>query len=337
MARLLTDRAIGWTGLPHITREVAITLACIAAVLVFASIMVRVLKRLHPNRNDVELRLRVRTWWVIAWTFGLAILLSRGTSVTYLAFVSFLALREYLSLIPIRQSDRRVLFWAYLSIPMQYYWAYSGWYEMFVVFIPVYMFLLIPARMVSIGNTDGFLQAIGTLHWGLMMTVFSLSHTAMLLMFHVGDSPRVTPHWSSPIQTTSPGVALLVLLVLLTEFNDVAQYIWGKSLGRVRVVPTVSPGKTLGGLLGGIGSTIVLAALLGPWLTILDFTRSIIAGSIIAMSGFAGDVSISAVKRDLRIKDSGTILPGHGGILDRLDSLTYTAPLFFHFIYYCYG
>jgi phosphatidate cytidylyltransferase len=281
--------------------------------------------------------MRVRTWWVIAWTFGLAIMLSRGTSVAFLAFVSFLALKEYLSLIPTRRADRRVLFWAYLSIPIQYYWAYSGSYGMFIVFIPVYMFLLLPARMVAIGHTDGFLRATGTLHWGLMTTVFSLSHTAMLLMFNVGDSPRVAPHWSNPTQTTSPGVALLVLLVLLTQFNDVAQYIWGKSLGRIRVVPSVSPGKTLGGLLGGIGSTVVLAALLGPWLTILDLPHAILAGVIIAVSGFAGDVSISAMKRDLGIKDSGSILPGHGGILDRVDSLTYTAPLFFHFIRFCYG
>ncbi len=321
----------------HLSPEVGITLCGIAAALLIASILVRIRKRLRPDRDDTELRLRVRTWWAIAWTFGIAVLLSPGASVTFLAFVSFLALKEFLSLVPTRRADRRVLFWAYLSIPIQYYWAYTGWYGMFVVFIPVYMFLLLPARMVSIGQTDGFLRAVGTLHWGLMTTVFSLSHTAMLLMLKVGDLPRITPRSSTGAQTMAPGVGLLVLLVLLTQFNDVAQYIWGKSFGRIRVVPTVSPGKTLAGLLGGIGSTVLLAALLGPWLTILDLKRAIMAGAIIAFSGFAGDVSISALKRDLGIKDSGSILPGHGGILDRVDSLTYTAPLFFHFIYYCYG
>lgn len=324
------------TGLQHLSREVVITLCGIAAALVIASILVRLRKRLRPDRDDTELRLRVRTWWAIAWTFALAIVLSPGASVLFLAFVSFLALKEFLSLIPTRQADRRVLYWAYMSIPVQYYWAYSGWYGMFVVFIPVYMFLLLPARMVSIGQTDGFLRAVGTLHWGLMTTVYSLSHTAMLLMFKVGDSPRITAPLLSGSKSV-PGVALLVLLVLLTQFNDVAQYIWGKSFGRIRVVPTVSPGKTLAGLLGGVGTTMLLAALLGPWLTILDLKRAVIAGGIIAFSGFAGDVSISAMKRDLGIKDSGSILPGHGGILDRVDSLTYTAPLFFHFVYYCYG
>ncbi len=127
-----------------------------------------------------------------------------------------------------------------------------------------------------------------------------------------------------------------MLLILLTQGNDVAQYILGKTLGRRKVVPRVSPGKTLGGLLGGVLTTMLIACLVGPQLTFLDWKRSLLAGMIIGLGGFAGDVSISALKRDLGVKDSGTILPGHGGILDRVDSLTYTAPLFFHFVHYCY-
>ncbi|SFH95466.1 phosphatidate cytidylyltransferase [Planctomicrobium piriforme] len=337
MPQWITEWTRGWTRLEHLTPEVGITLVAIAVALVIASILTRILKRIRPERDDTELRQRVRTWWVIAWMFGAAILISPATSTIFLAFVSFLALKEYFSLIPTRRADRRVLFWAYLSIPVQYYLAYTAWYGMFVVFIPVYLFLFLPARMVAIGQTEGFLRSIGTLHWGLMTTVFSLSHTAMMLMLSVGASPRIAPEWPGNSQTTAPGVALLVLLIVLTQFNDVAQYVWGKSLGRIRVVPKVSPGKTLAGLLGGIGSTTLLAALLGPWLTILNLKMAIFAGMLIAVSGFAGDLSISALKRDLGVKDSGSILPGHGGILDRVDSLTYTAPLFFHFIYYFYG
>ena len=129
---------------------------------------------------------------------------------------------------------------------------------------------------------------------------------------------------------------MLLMLVLLTELNDIAQYIWGKSFGRRKVAPHVSPGKTWAGLLGGVATTVCLAALIGPWLTLMDLPRSVIAGLIIGVSGFFGDLSISAIKRDLKVKDSGSILPGHGGILDRIDSLTYTAPLVFHFVYYCY-
>lgn len=193
---------------------------------------------------------------------------------------------------------------------------------MFIIFIPVYMFLFLPMRMIVIGETKEFLRAVGTLHWGLMTMVFSLSHTAYLLAL---------PQEGNPI---AGGAGLILYLVFLTEFNDVAQYIWGKTMGRHKVLPTVSPNKTWEGLFGGIVTTVALAALLAPWLTPLTRIESLGAGLLIGLAGFIGDVTISALKRDLGLKDSGSLLPGHGGILDRVDSLTYTAPLFFHFVYY---
>ncbi len=129
---------------------------------------------------------------------------------------------------------------------------------------------------------------------------------------------------------------LVLYLVLLTELNDITQYIWGKSCGRHPVTPTVSPNKTWEGLLGGILTTTGLAIAIVPWLTPFDFIHALGIGLIIGCAGFIGDVTISALKRDLGVKDSGTLIPGHGGILDRIDSLTYTAPLFFHFTVYFY-
>lgn len=321
----------------HLTREVWIALGAVAALLVVATIIAVVLRRSRPEKDYSELWLRTRTWWTIAALFGLAIVLDRRASIAFLAFVSFLALKEYLSLIPTRRADRRVLFWAYLAIPFQYYLAYVEWYGMFIILIPVFLFLLLPTRMASIGDTQGFLRAIGTLHWGLMTAVFSVSHTAYLLVLRPTEWARVAPQWPDPSQTAAPGVALLILLVLLTELNDVAQYVWGKSFGRIKVVPKVSPGKTLAGLLGGVSTTVLLAGVIGPRLTILDLPHALIAGLVIGLGGFAGDLSISALKRDLGVKDSGSSLPGHGGILDRVDSLTYTAPLFFHLVYYWYA
>jgi phosphatidate cytidylyltransferase len=237
-------------------------------------------------------------------------------------FLSFLALKEYLSLIPTRRADRRVLFWTYLAILAQYYWVGIAWYGLFIIFIPVYMFLFLPIRMILIGETEGFLKAAGTLHWGLMTTVFCLSHAAYLL---------VLPEEVNP---AAGGAGLLLFLVFLTELNDILQYIWGKLLGQHKIIPKVSPNKTWEGFLGGVVTTTFVAVLLAPWLTPLNLWQSGFAGILIATAGFFGDVSISAIKRDLGIKDSGNLLPGHGGILDRVDSLTYTAPLFFHFIYY---
>lgn len=320
------ERLGAWLAglLDRIAPPVAWALAGIFALLVVATLAVWVLGRLRPQADWTELRLRIRTWWVMAGVFALALVLSRKVSLVFFAFVSFLALKEYLSLIPTRRADRIVLFWAYLTIPVQFLWIGMGWYGMFIVFIPVYAFLLLPMRMVLIGETGGFLRAAGTLHWGLMALVFGISHVAALLVL-----PIANPHGG--------GAGLVLFLVVLTQLNDVAQYLWGKSLGRHKAIPLVSPGKTVEGLLGGVATTTALAWLLAPRLTPLTPLQSLAAGLLIGIGGFVGDVVISALKRDLGIKDSGTLLPGHGGILDRIDSLSYTAPLFFHFVWYLYG
>lgn len=294
----------------------------IFVLLVAASIVVAALRRLRPHRDYAELRARVASWWIMVTVFSVAIVLSRTVSIVFLGLISFLALKEYFSLIPTRRADRRVLFWAYLSIPVQFYWVGIGWYGMFIIFVPVYMFLFLPVAMIRIGETQGFLRSAGMLHWGLMTMVFSLSHTAFLLALPDDGNPG------------AGGAGLMLFLVFLTQFNDVAQYVWGKLLGRHKAVPTVSPGKTIEGLLGGVATTVLLAWILAPWLTPLAGWQAPAAGLLIGLAGFAGDVTMSALKRDLGVKDSGSLIPGHGGILDRIDSLTFTAPLFFHFVYY---
>jgi phosphatidate cytidylyltransferase len=299
-------------------------LAGVFALLLLATLIIEILSRADPKKNYTELRQRIQSWWAIALLFSLSLLLSPGAAVMFFAFVSFLSLKEYFSLIPTRRADRRVLFWAYLGIIFQYYWIYSRWYGMFLIFIPVYMFLLLPMRMVILGEIQGFLKAVGTIHWGLMLTVFSLSHVAYLLML---------PPEGNPV---AGGAGLLLYLVFLTAMGDISQYLWGKSLGRHHVLPTVSPKKTWEGLLGGMATTLVLAVILAPWLTPFNLIHALALGLLLGLAGFIGDVTVSALKRDLGVKDSGNLLPGHGGILDRIDSLTYTAPLFFHFTVYFY-
>lgn len=306
----------------QISLQVRWTLAGVSGLLVLATIIVAALRRLQPKKDRAELVQRIRSWWVMVAVFSVAMLLSRTVSLVFFAFISFLALKEYFSLIPTRRADRRVLLWAYLAIPVQYYWISTEWYGLFIIFIPVYLFLLLPLRMMLIGETTGFLHAVGTLHWGLMVTVFNMSHMAYLL---------VLPREGNP---AGGGPALVLFLVILTQLNDVSQFVWGKLFGSHPVVPTVSPKKTYEGLLGGLATTLALAYLLAPVLTPLSPLHSLLAGLIIGLGGFIGDVTISALKRDLGVKDSGSLLPGHGGILDRVDSLTYTAPLFFHFVYY---
>lgn len=297
-------------------------LAGIFGLLVVASAMIALLGPRLEQTARAELVARIQSWWLMFFIFAVAMALSRNISLVFFGFVSFMALKEYFSLVPTRRVDRRVLFWAYLTIPAQYLLVGMAWYGMFIILIPVYAFLLLPMRMVLAGEPHHFLRAAGTMHWGLMAMVFSISHVAYLL---------VLPEQINP---GAGGAGLVLFLVFLTQFNDVAQYCWGKLLGRHKALPTVSPGKTVEGVIGGLATTTALAWLLSGWLTPLSTGQALAAGALIAMAGFIGDVTISALKRDLGVKDSGSLLPGHGGILDRIDSLIYTAPLFFHFIHY---
>jgi phosphatidate cytidylyltransferase len=300
-----------------------IVFACIFALLVAASLASIALQHRRPGSRHMELRLRIRTWWWIVGIFGIALLLHPKGAIILMALISFLAFKEFLSLSPTRRADHMVLLWAYAAIPLQYWWVWMGWYGMFIVFIPVYLFLFLPTRMVLIGDTRGFLRSAATLHWGLMTTVFSLSHLAFLI--------NLPPQEGKWLHT---GATNLLYLLLLTQLNDVAQYVWGKSLGRHKVIPKVSPNKTREGLVGGVLTTTLLSWLLAPVLTPLTAVESVWVGALIGLAGFIGDVVMSALKRDVGVKDSGTMLPGHGGILDRLDSLTYTAPIFFHVLFY---
>ena len=257
--------------------------------------------------------------------FTLCVLFNQTVAVVFLAFISYLALKEYLSLIPTRRIDRAILLFAYLAIPIQFYWAAIDWYGMFIVFVPVWMFLFFPALMAARGETQGFLRAVGTLSWGLMMTVFTLSHMAWLLGLRRSRQPgrgRARPpvlsRGAHPVQRRGA--------ILLGQALRPPQ---GHARGS-------SPKKTWEGLIGGIATTTLVAALAGPYLTPMDWRWSALAGAILGVAGFLGDITWSAVKRDLGVKDTGGLIPGHGGILDRVDSLTYAAPAFVHFVRYFY-
>ena len=274
-------------------------------------------------KKDQELIDRIYSWWIIIGFFIFGAMLDTTMAMFFFAFLSYLALKEYFTLIPTRKADRRVIFYAYLSIIPQFYFAEQQWYGMFIIWIPVFLFLLLPFRQVLTGENEGFLENTSRVQWGLMMFVFGLSHLAYMTTL-------------PPVEGASVGGKELVLyLVLLTELNDILQYLWGKSIGKIKIVPKVSPNKTVEGFLGAF-VTVTILAVLFSFLTPFTWVEALFAGMLISIAGFIGDVVISMVKRDIGVKDSGNMLPGHGGILDRVDSLTYTAPLFFHYVYYLY-
>ncbi len=305
-------------NLPH---NSLLAMLFVLMLLISASAISIALKVKNPNRDYLNLRQRIKSWWwMIALIFA-ALVMGKKSSVIFFGFLSFLALKEFCSIASLRQADRRVLFWAYLAIPVQYYFVYIGWYGMFIIFIPVYMFLFLPIRMVLIGQNQGFIKSAATIQWALMLTVFCISHIAYLLTL--------------PVKNDAAGsIGLVLFLLFITQFNDVSQYIWGKLFGKNKIIPKVSPNKTWEGFLGALFTITICSGFAAPLLTPITFELGLIFGFAISIAGFFGDVVISSVKRDLQIKDSGNLIPGHGGILDRIDSLMYTAPLFFHMIYY---
>ncbi len=287
-------------------------------VLVMAQVVVQFLKAFQPTQDLSELALRIRSWWVMVGFFFLSLMIHADIALLLFGFLSFMALKEYFSMIHTRLSDHWALLWSYLAIPVQYLLIYSQWRAMVMIFIPVYMFLFIPFRLILAGETQGIINSMARMQWGLMAFVYSISHVASLLTLPATE------------QITGGGKALVLYLVVLTQFNDVAQYCWGKLLGKTPIAPRVSPNKTWEGFIGGLLTTMVLAPLLS-FLSGFPVQYGFAAGFIIGSSGFVGDLVMSAVKRDVGVKDSSQLIPGHGGVLDRIDSLTYTAPLFFHF------
>jgi phosphatidate cytidylyltransferase len=202
--------------------------------------------------------------------------------------------------------------------------AYAGWYGAFIIFIPVVMFLLLPLRLVLKGDTTGIVKSMATLQWILMLTVFGISHIAYLLSL-----PKLEGF-------DAGGRGLMLFVVFLTEINDVMQLMWGKLFGKHKIIPKVSPNKTWEGFVGGIITTTAIGYFLA-FLTPLVGWQVIFVSFLVAIAGFFGDIVMSSIKRDIGVKDTGSAIPGHGGILDRIDSLAYTAPTFFHLVYFfCY-
>ena len=302
-------------------KEVIILIGIILGILVFATVLFFIWGKLKPTNQLKELKMRTNSWWVMASIFVLATLLHPVVSFVAFGLLSFAAMRELASISKnVRDDDRRVIIWCYIAIPIQYFFAYKGWFNIFIIFIPVIMHVWIPFMLVIRGITTEIGRSMGVLPTQMMLTIFSLSHLAYLLSL-----PEL-PGFNAG------GRGLLLYVVFLTEINDVFQFVWGKLLGRHKIIEKISPNKTWEGFIGGVLSTATLAYFL-RFLTPLSEIESVLVGVTIACSGFVGDIIVSAIKRDIGLKDTGTLIPGHGGILDRIDSLSLTAPIFFYIVY----
>jgi len=304
-----------------VDRELLWLMAGVVGVLVLSTLVGQVLRlraRSARSRETVaNLNARIAAWWAMAATFAVASLTGGIGSIVLFALLSFLALREFITLSPTGRADHRALAWSFFVVtPIQYVLVGIEWYGLFSILIPVYVFLLLATRLVLSGDTDRFLERTATIQWGLMACVYCVSYAPALLLLDIEGYD-------------SGSGKLLLFLVLVVQASDVFQYTWGKLIGRWRIAPSVSPNKTWEGFVGGIACATLLGAGLW-WATPFNPLEAAGMALLIALAGFAGGLVMSAIKRDRGVKDFGTLLPGHGGVLDRIDSLLFAAPLFFH-------
>jgi phosphatidate cytidylyltransferase len=274
-----------------------------------------------PHSTIDNLNTRIKAWWVMVLVVSLAFVFGRTGVILLFAFISFFALREFLTLTYTRSSDYFALAMAFFVVlPVQYVLVYAGWYGLFSIFIPVYVCLLLPILEVLAGDMTRFLERTSKIQWGLMLCVYCISHVPALLALDIaGYEDR--------------NLLLIAFLVIVVQSSDVLQYVWGKLLGKHKLAPEVSPSKTVEGLVGGVLSATALGAALW-WITPFNPWQAALMALAINVMGFFGGLVMSAIKRDRGVKDWGHMIEGHGGMLDRLDSVVFAAPIFFHLTRY---
>jgi len=293
----------------------------IGMLLVVASLAGWLLQRRSPGSATIaNLNARVRAWWVMVAVLAACFLLGRVATIVLFAIASLFALREFVTLTPTRPGDHLPLVVCfYVLLPVQYLLIGDDWYNLFAIFLPVYGFLLLPVLTAVAGDTEQFLERVTKLQWGLMITVYCVSYVPALLLLKL-PSYRDT-------------LLLVIYLLLVVQISDVLQYVFGKLFGRHKIAPLVSPSKTVEGFVGGGASAVGVGAALW-WITPFNPVQAAGMASVIVLAGFLGGLALSAVKRSLGAKDWGSMIEGHGGMLDRLDSVSFAAPVFFHLTRY---
>jgi phosphatidate cytidylyltransferase len=307
------------------TQQSVALFAGVATVLIAASVLGFVLERRYaaeaPNPTIANPNGRIKAWWWMVALIGLSFLAGKAGVIVLFALASLAALREFITLTPTRRGDHVALAVAFFVVlPLQYYLVWIDWYGLYSIFIPVYVFLLLPIVAALRQDTEDFMGRVAEVQWALMICVYCLSYVPALLGLRIsGYEGR--------------NLLLIAFLVLVVQSSDVLQYVWGKLIGRHPIAPLLSPSKTVEGFVGGVASATLLGAALW-WITPFSPWQAGVVALIINLMGFCGGLVMSAIKRDRGVKDWGWMIEGHGGVLDRLDSVVFAAPIFFHLTRY---
>lgn len=313
-----------------------------AIIALFASLVAGSIARFIALRNsDEAIRHKrfasLRTWWMLAIVLSAGLLTGRIGICLLLASASCIAWYEITRIIGTRPEDKLAIRAGYGLIAINYLLILFESISLFVIFLPMGSFIVLAVLLLIKGEPVGYIRSAGSLLWAIMFLGYGVSHAALLMIIPATSSgPLGAAGW-------------LLFLVILTEADDIFQAIVGRLFGahkRHRITPVISPNKTWEGFFGGMLVIVILAPLIAPWLTTLDqqagpfsvpeslrpWIAPVLAAILISLAGFFGDINMSAIKRDAGVKDSSNLLPGMGGVIDRVDSLTLTAPVFLYFV-----
>lgn len=276
---------------------------------------------------------RLWAWWLMFAILIAGLFMHRIGTIILFGLVSFWAFREFITMTPTRRGDHRALFWSLVVFtPLQYVLiAISHWnirpdesidlYGIYSIMIPVYASLFIPARIAMAGDHKRFLERSAQIQAGLLICVYCLSFAPALLDLRLSTSE------GEPWNGSNAG--LLFFFILISQISDVFQWTWSRIKGNRIIAKDVSSSRTWEGLMGGSLSTGIVGALLF-WVTPFTPWQAASMAIVVAWLGFAGGMTMSAIKRDRGVHDYGSLVLGHAGVLDRIDTLCFSAPIFYH-------
>ncbi|GAB5405742.1 MAG: hypothetical protein Aurels2KO_39730 [Aureliella sp.] len=321
-----------WVNVPTNT-----LMGAVLVILAIASLVGRYLRRQPTEYVNPALvrrfRQRLNAWWLMFSILVFGFVLQPIGTVVLFCLVSFWALREFITMTPTRRGDHRALFWALIVItPLQYAlialetsvtWRTGsvGLYGIYSILIPVYSSLLIPARVAISGDSKRFLERSAQITFGLLICVYSLSFAPALINLNL--------QYSDGTPFTGSRAGVLFFLILVSQLSEILQWTWGHLVGRKQIAPEVSSSRTWEGFAGGTLSTGMIGAAL-CWVTPFTFWEAACLSIVISTMGMFGGMTMSAIKRDRGVNDYGTLVLGHAGVLDRIDSLCFAAPVFYH-------
>lgn len=298
------------------SEEALTIMGIIMAILVAATGMIAIANRRIQSSETRNLINIIKSWWIIIGLIFMSLACGASVFLLFIGIVSFIALREFISAMSLSQQEKKLYPLFYLLVPLYFLQIGGQHLNEAVSVAPTVLLYVISTVFLLAGNIGGYVRSVGVCAMAFFLTTFNLSHIGLLLYLPHSDA------------------SLVLFLLFLVQFNDVAQWFWGRFFGTRKIAPRISPNKTLAGLVGGVATTTLLSALIAPRLIHLTPMQSVIVGFSLALLGFLGDITLSAIKRDSNIKDFGTLIPGHGGVLDRVDSLVFSAPAFYYLMRY---